>query len=111
MMPVVILADGCFPQHPFPLKILELADFIVCCDGAVAKLVNWGRKPNAIVGDLDSISPKLKSQFADIIYQSNDYETNDLTKAVEWCVNKEIDNIVILGATGLRDDHSLANIS
>jgi thiamine pyrophosphokinase len=34
-----------------------------------------------------------------------------LTKAVEWCVKEGFEDIIILGATGLREDHTLANIS
>ncbi len=33
-MKVVILAAGDFPTHPIPLKALQEADFVVCCDSA-----------------------------------------------------------------------------
>ncbi len=38
-------------------------------------------------------------------------ETNDLTKAVQFCSRKGFRSVVILGATGLREDHTLGNIS
>ena len=40
-----------------------------------------------------------------------DQETNDLTKAVRWCISQGIKEVVILGATGIREDHTLGNIS
>ncbi|MDR1056918.1 MAG: thiamine diphosphokinase [Prevotellaceae bacterium] len=110
-MSVVILADGKFPDHKLPLEVLKSAQLVVCCDGAAKKLVEWGRNPDAITGDLDSIPAGLKQQFGDRIYPSYDQETNDLTKAVEWCIARSITDVVILGATGLRDDHTLGNIS
>ena len=29
----VILANGEYPTHPLPLRMLEEAKFVVCCDG------------------------------------------------------------------------------
>ena len=43
--------------------------------------------------------------------QDSDQETNDLTKAVNWCVSHGISKVAILGATGIREDHTLGNIS
>jgi thiamine pyrophosphokinase len=84
---------------------------IVCCDGAAGKLVAYGREPDAIVGDLDSLSPELKERFQDRLFADSGQETNDLTKAVNWCVAQDIKEVKILGATGLREDHTIGNIS
>jgi len=110
-MKTVILANGSYPSHRVPLKLLESADMIVCCDGAAEKLDAHGMEPGAIVGDLDSVSPALKEKYKNVLYPDNDQETNDLTKSVKWCLSEGIREIVILGATGLREDHTLANIS
>jgi len=110
-MQVLILADGAFPVNSIILQLISDAETIVCCDGAVNKLLDFGREPVAIVGDMDSISPLILERFSDIIYTSSDQETNDLTKAVEWCIDNGIDDICILGATGLREDHTIGNIS
>jgi thiamine pyrophosphokinase len=94
-----------------PARYLEEADLIVCCDGAAEKLVSHGMEPGVITGDLDSVSPELKRKYKSILVRDADQETNDLTKAVKWCVSQGIKEIVILGATGLREDHTLGNIS
>ena len=107
----VILANGNYPTHDVPLKHLREADFIVCCDGAAEKLVAHGLEPGIITGDLDSVSPALKKRYEKILVPDADQETNDLTKAVKWCVAQGIDEVVILGATGIREDHTLGNIS
>jgi thiamine pyrophosphokinase len=107
----VILADGNFPFHTRPLSCLQHAATVVCCDGATQKLLLSGQVPDYIVGDLDSLSPELKAQFSDRIFPSADQETNDLTKAVQFCIERGATKITIVGATGLREDHTLGNIS
>jgi thiamine pyrophosphokinase len=107
----VILANGDFPTHSLPLTLLRKAKRVICCDGAVNEYFNRGFIPEAIVGDGDSISPENKARFADIIYYSSDEQTNDLTKAVEYCIAQRMETIYIVGATGKREDHTIGNIS
>lgn len=108
---VVILADGEFPAHATPLQILESADVVVCCDGAAEKLCAYGRTPDYIAGDLDSLPDELKTRFAGRLHYIASQETNDLTKAVEFCLQRGVTQLKILGAGGLREDHTIANVS
>ncbi|MFA5768965.1 MAG: thiamine diphosphokinase [Bacteroidales bacterium] len=105
----VILAQGAYPSHPYPLRILDEAKMLVCTDGAVNNL--RGRDPDVVVGDLDSLSGSMKERYASRLIRNTDQNTNDLTKAVLYCYEKGIRNVSILGATGLREDHMLGNIS
>jgi thiamine pyrophosphokinase len=107
----VILANGIFPTHDIPLSYIKNADRIICCDGSIENLINFGCEPYAIVCDMDSINAELAKKYADRIFPNNDIETNDLTKAVNWCVSRGFNDIVITGATGKREDHTLGNIS
>lgn len=107
----VILANGEFPTHIIPLSILNHCDYLVCCDGATNNLDKTDKAPDAIVGDCDSLSDENKSRFADIIHRIAEQETNDLTKAVHFCLKQGRIKITILGATGKREDHTIANIS
>jgi len=110
-MKTVILANGAYPIHEVPLARLREADMIVCCDGAAEKLVAHGMEPGIIIGDLDSVSPAIRERYEKILVQDRDQETNDLTKAVNWCISGGIREVVIIGATGIREDHTLGNIS
>ena len=110
MNSVVILANGDFPKHPTPLRILKEATTIICCDGAVNNLVDHGLKPTHIIGDMDSISPELKNKYEDMLIHIADQNENDLRKALKWVEKNGAKKASILGATGKRDDHSLANI-
>lgn len=107
----VIVADGDFPVHNVPLGYLRNASHIICCDGSTENLLLAGFNPFAIVGDIDSLSDDLASRFADRIFRDDDQETNDLTKAVNWCQERGYDDLVIVGATGKREDHTIGNIS
>lgn len=107
----VIIANGRFPQHPIPLSIIEDAAYIVCTDGAANDFITGGGIPDAIVGDCDSLSQENRIRFAQILYPSDDQESNDLTKAVLFCVERGKKEIVIVGGTGKREDHTLGNIS
>jgi len=107
----VILANGKFPDHPIPVGYLLNAKRVICCDGAADSLIDFGLEPYAIVGDCDSVNKKIAERFKDRLFRNTDQETNDLTKAVSWCSERGYINIVILGATGKREDHTLGNIS
>ncbi len=109
--PTVILANGAFPEHDIPLALLQQAEKVIACDGATVALLEYGREPDFIVGDLDSLSSTLRERFHDRLRQSPDQETNDLTKAVCFSVENGWKRIAILGATGKREDHTLGNIS
>ena len=108
---VVVLANGLFPGVLQSLDVLNAADILICCDGAADKLVRFGLSPHVIIGDLDSVSEEVKAQYASILIHSGDQESNDLTKAVHYCIDKGYSSVSILGATGLREDHTLGNIS
>lgn len=107
----VVIANGTFPLHEIPLSYIKNAPYVVCCDGAANDFIARGGKPDAIVGDCDSISEENKRRFANILHPNPDQETNDLTKSVHFCVKNGMKNLVIVGGTGKREDHTLGNIS
>ena len=110
MHSVVILANGDFPKHPTPLLILKEATSIICCDGAVNNIEEYGLIPTHIIGDMDSISKELKIKYEGRLIHIEEQNENDLRKALKWAENNGAKKASILGATGKRDDHSLANI-
>ena len=105
----IILANGDFPSHPLPLAVLAKAVRVICCDGAAEKLLATGRRPDLVVGDLDSLPAALRGTL-DVCHVS-EQETNDLSKAFRYCMAQGYGSPVILGATGLREDHTLGNLS
>ncbi len=114
MNSIVILCNGAFPTEPFPLFLLDSAEGVVCCDGALQKYMDrWpDRMPMAVVGDMDSLPQALREQFSAIVVPVEEQEDNDQTKALRWVLehHPEVSEIVLLGATGLREDHTIGNL-
>lgn len=114
MFDAVIIANGQFPTHEVPLRVLRQASYVVCCDGAISHYP----MADVIVGDGDSVP----EDYRDLIIQINEQDDNDLTKATRHCINlltPKTSNlqphtsnlrIAYLGATGLREDHTIGNI-
>ena len=105
-----LLANGAPPTHPRPLEQLRLADRLVCCDGAYAAALRFGREPDFVVGDGDSIAPDARRRLGERFVAVAEQDTNDLAKAFRFVVARHPGRIVILGATGRREDHALGNI-
>lgn len=107
----VILAGGSFPTHRVPLAIAHRATYLCCCDKAGLLAVRHGLEPQAIVGDGDSLPPEWQARMKDRLHLVAEQEDNDLTKATRHVVARGARRIAYLGATGLREDHTLANIA
>ena len=120
-MNITIIANGDFPTRKTVLDGIKAADRVVCCDGAFEKYVGWkerGDQPVTVVGDGDSLAPEVlkEASAAGIVFEwvkVEEQEMNDLTKAVRYAVGlgEKPESITIVGATGLREDHTLGNIS
>lgn len=109
---IVILAAGEFPRKASVLRLLDEADMIACCDSAAVKLLEEGRwEPGLIVGDMDSLPLDIREHYADRMVFCHGQDDNDLTKTFHEVIKLSPAVIHILGATGLREDHALANIS
>ena len=90
----LVLANGAFPTAPTPLALLDRWSLgqegytLTCCDGAVNKLRRYtSLLPDAVVGDLDSVSPALRALLGDRVHRFPDQETNDLTKTMHFLHN------------------------
>lgn len=112
-MYTVILCHGDFPRRARSLEALRKAEHLVCCDGAMEELEAWGlRRPDAIVGDLDSLHPALKRRYSELLHPEAEQLTNDLSKALRFCRKTYPgERILILGAGGRREDHLLGNLA
>lgn len=115
----IVLANGAFPQSSEALTLLqrwlcrEHNDFLACCDGAVNSLMDYCHNlPDVVVGDLDSLSQELRMQLEDRLVHIAEQESNDLSKTINYlCQDLGRRRIIILGATGKREDHTLGNLS
>jgi len=111
---IVILCNGAFPTEPYPLFLLDSAEGVVCCDGALSRWLEQRpqAQPLAVVGDMDSLPQDLQERFSAVLVHETEQDYNDLTKAMRWVLqaHPEVQEITILGATGLREDHTVGNL-
>lgn len=114
-----ILCDGDFPGNADVRDRLMSCDVVVCCDGAASSFMRF-RKPEFVVGDMDSLPENLRQELADQVFPVGEQESNDLSKAFRWiCSMLRVGkgrtlpefSITVFGATGKREDHTLGNIS
>lgn len=118
MATAVIVGNGQFPKKEYPLYLLESADYVVCCDGALDTYLRHFRgrnlrRPDVVIGDMDSLSKKTAERFRDIAVKIDEQETNDQSKAFHYILEHfpDVDTVHILGATGKREDHTIGNLS
>lgn len=109
----VILADGEFPRRGSrAFEALATAKRVIACDGAAnAYRRRFGQWPTYTIGDLDSLSRRGQTPLPEkSLIRVDDQETNDLTKAIDFARGKGWRRLVIVGATGKREDHTIGNI-
>ena len=118
MATAVIVGNGQFPKKEYPLYLLESADYVICCDGALDTYLRHFRgrnlrRPDVVIGDMDSLSKKTAERFRDIAVKIDEQETNDQSKAFHYILEHfpDVDTVHILGATGKREDHTIGNLS
>ena len=92
---------------------LRDCDTLVCVDGGLRHLDALELQPEMIIGDMDSISKErfkqLESSVEFIRFASEKNET-DLELALAWACKQRFDEVLLLGLSGGRVDHSLANL-
>jgi thiamine pyrophosphokinase len=112
-MRIVVVASGALA--PGDERQLDGADLVIAADGGADALDGLGRRPDRLVGDLDSADPVLveRLEAAGTVVDRHpvDKEASDTELAVHAAVNEGADRIDLLGATGgSRLDHELANL-
>ncbi|HEY6607734.1 MAG TPA: thiamine diphosphokinase, partial [Candidatus Limnocylindria bacterium] len=112
-MRVVIVAAGDLAQAD--VGWLDDADMVVAADGGGRALDELGRRPDVVIGDLDSIEPELVDRLgaagARVERHPADKDASDTELAVLHALDAGADQIVLLGAVGGdRLDHELANV-
>lgn len=107
---LVILAAGDFPHGAVARALLDAADQVICCDGAAEEYCATGALPVAVVGDFDSLSQQLRESLADRLHHRPDQDVNDLWKALSLAIERGAQEVVVLGAFGRREDHTIGNL-
>ncbi|HEY4613596.1 MAG TPA: thiamine diphosphokinase [Bacteroidota bacterium] len=107
----LILANGEPPKKSHLQSLLKECTLFVCADGGANTALKLGLKPDAIVGDMDSIHAETFSKFRRVPrHENNDENTTDLEKAISWTIQQKYEHIIVVGAAGKRLDHTVGNL-
>lgn len=113
-MRALIVTNGQINDLDYLNKIILSHDYVICVDGAARYLHRIQKKPDLMVGDMDSVHEVDMIWIESSLTPVNRYETRkdftDTELAIEVALDKNPELITIVGAVGSRLDHSLSNI-
>ncbi|HEX3015142.1 MAG TPA: thiamine diphosphokinase [Desulfobacteria bacterium] len=112
---VGVLANGQVTSDQWLEQQLQQLDLLICADGGTNHAYRLKYRPALIIGDLDSINPSALAFYRDQRIPIKKYpvekDDTDLKIALKAAIQAGADEVIILGATGNRLDHSLGAIS
>ncbi|MCE5239579.1 thiamine diphosphokinase [bacterium] len=108
-MRALILCNGERPSAGLLARQLAQTDVVICTDGALEWAVQMGCRPDVVIGDMDSGEPLSDCEVVDCGPHGMQ-ENSDAEKALLLTLEGGAERIVLLGATGQRLDHTLANV-
>ena len=114
MKRVVIIANGTIENKTFHKKTIKNTDYVICADGGANSAYSLGIIPDAIIGDMDSISKRVLAHYKKKkktgIIIDDDQDKTDLELAISFSLLQKPNEIFVLGAIGSRADYNWANI-
>ncbi|SHI04431.1 thiamine diphosphokinase [Sporanaerobacter acetigenes] len=110
----LIVSNGEISNLNLLKSIAKSVDMIVCADGGANHIAKIGFIPDLVVGDLDSINDDtlniINTENVPILKYSTHKDYTDTELAIEYLIDKGMDEIIFMGVTGSRIDHTLANL-
>ena len=109
----IILANGDKPKKSVVAFLIKRGyTTLICADGGANSALTLGLIPDYIIGDLDSIEPKVKDHYSARcrIIQMKRQNDTDVEKCLKFAISKGFSETILLGATGSQLDHSFCNL-
>lgn len=109
----IIIANGKSPTKKVVQYFYKKGfNTIICADGGANSAKKLGIIPDYIIGDLDSINKNVLKNFeskSKIIKIKRQNDT-DVEKCLKFAIRNKHDEVVLLGVTGDRLDHTICNL-
>lgn len=113
-MKVIIVGSGKIRNTEKLVSVCSDSDYIICADGGAVAVSEVNLVPDIIIGDLDSIEKDVLNKYKKLNIKFNKYPSKKDFTDMELCIDHALGigakDITIMGGTGSRLDHSLANI-
>ncbi|MBQ3111183.1 MAG: thiamine diphosphokinase [Clostridia bacterium] len=107
MSKAVVISAGTIKDYAYTKGFVNEGDYVICADGGLVHAKSMGITPNLTVGDFDSYQGEITG---DVRRFNPEKDYTDTHIAVTEALNKGYKEIVLLGASGTRLDHTLSNI-
>lgn len=110
----LIIASGSIENLDLLEKEIHDHDYVICADGGIRYVYGLNVKIDAIIGDLDSVDDRFPAYIKEnktlLVKHPREKNDTDTELALKYLIEKGYDYITLVGATGTRMDHTLANI-
>ena len=107
-MRAVIIGNGIIENYDIIKQRLRSDDYVICADGGYNHAKKLGIKPAVVVGDMDSIGDN--DYDGEIINLPIRKDFTDSEVCVKYILLKHFEEVMMLGFTGKRQDHSITNM-
>lgn len=113
MRATVVVANAPWRWRAPFVEIVRGAECVLAADGGANHLARIGVRPEAVVGDLDSIRPGVRRWVGEErMVLRPDQEFTDLHKTLAHAFDERgAEQVTVLAATGGRLDHDLENLA
>ncbi len=113
-MRAVIFVNGVVGDYGRLAAWLRADDYLIGADGGTMHCLALGRRPDVVVGDLDSLSggvvADLRAAGVEIEEHPVAKDKTDLDLAIDRAIRDGADAVLLVGALGGRLDQTLSNL-
>ena len=82
--------------------------YVICADGGIRHMKKLGLTPDIIIGDMDSADRKFDEEKAIRYPVRKDFTDSEIS--IDYALEHDFDEIIMMGFTGTRLDHTLTNL-
>lgn len=110
----VVLSAGLFRDPEILRRLLRKEDWFVAADGGLRLAKALDVQPDLLVADFDSVEESSAASLAagaEVVRLPVEKDCTDTLAAVQIALKRGYRNFLLLGCTGGRLDHTLANIA
>lgn len=112
-MRALIVLGGDRPGGALLRACMEKSDLTIAADSGLAAFDAAGLAPDWLVGDMDSVSPRVKARYEGRVRERRlncIKDDTDGVDALDMAISAGATEITLLGALGGRLDHAVANL-
>ncbi|EOD01323.1 thiamine diphosphokinase [Caldisalinibacter kiritimatiensis] len=113
-MKALIISSGNIKDTKILVELHKQVDLTICADGGSAYAIKANIEPDIVIGDLDSIDKGtlkvIENNNIKIFKYPTKKDMTDTELAIEYAIEKGVNEIIFTGVTGNRLDHTLSNI-